>query len=283
MMFTFKVENDRGELLNLSTSPDYTVYRIDGLTPPRATISTSANATMDGSSINNARVEKRNVVIYATINGNVESKRINLYKYFPVKRMVKLYFTNGTRETVIEGIVELIECNPFSKKQVVQISIICPQPYFKNVDNFVTNFSDVNNLFEFPFSIPAESIEFSAITTNIRKSIINNGDVPTGASIELFATGTVVNPVLYNVLKRTHLSLNFTMLPSDKIVINTNVGEKSVTLIRSGVSTNILGYMVHDSDWFTLESGDNVFTYDAESGNNNLRITFTTALLYSGV
>lgn len=282
-MFSLKVENDRGEVLNLTSNPDYTVYKINGLTPPVANISTSANATMDGSSVNNVRVEKRNIVIYTTINGAVEPKRINLYKYFPVKRNVKLYFSNGTRDTVIEGVVELIECNLFSNRQVAQISIICPKPYFKSVEQLVTNFSDINKLFAFPFSIPESGIEFSAITSNIRKSIINVGDVPTGVIIELTANGTVVNPIIYNVLKRTHMAINFTMLPSDKIIINTNIGEKSITLVRNGVSTNILGIMVHDSEWFTLESGDNVFTYDTESGSNNLQITFTTSLLYSGV
>ena len=282
-MFTLKVENDRGEVLNLTSNPDYTVYNIDGLTPPRATVSTSVNATMDGSSVNNTRVEKRNIVIYTTINGAVEAKRISLYKYFPVKRDVKLYFSNGTRDTVIEGVVELIECNLFSNRQVAQISIICPKPYFKSVEQLVTHFSDISKLFAFPFSIPESGIEFSAMTSNIRKSIINVGDVPTGVIMELVANGTVVNPVIYDVLKRTHMALNFTLQPSDKIIINTNVGEKSINLVRNGVATNILGNMVHDSDWFILESGDNVFTFDAESGNNNLQITFTTSLLYSGV
>ena len=282
-MFTLKVENDRGEILNLTASPDYTIYKIDGLTPPQATISTSANATMDGSSVSNVRVERRNIVIYTTIEGDVEVKRINLYKYFPVKRSVKLYFSNGTRDTVIEGIVELLECNLFTNKQTAQISIICPRPYFKAIEHLSISFSDINKLFEFPFSISKSGMEFSAITSNIRKSIINVGDVATGVIIELSANGTVVNPILYDVFKRTHMALNFTMRPSDKIVINTNVGEKSITLMRDGLSTNIMGCMLHDSSWFTLEAGDNVFTYDTESGNNNLQIMFTTTLLYSGV
>jgi hypothetical protein len=73
------------------------------------------------------------------------------------------------------------------------------------------------------------------------------------------------------------------MIPSDTIVINTNVGEKSIELIRDGVSYNALGYMAQDSTWFVVEAGDNVFTYDADSGNSNLQLTFTTSILYSGV
>ena len=282
-MYSLKVENDRGNTLELTGNPNYNVYKISGLNPPHATINSSVNTTTDGSSINSVRLENRNIVIYTTIEGDLKANRINLYKYFPVKKEVKLYFNNGERDIYICGTVELIECDLFSRKQVAQISIICPRPYFKDVDDLVTIFSDVSAMFQFPFNIDKLGVELSAIGTNQRRSIINTGDVETGVIIKLFATGTVVNPVVYDVLKRTQLKLNFTMLPSDTIVINTNVGEKSIELIRDGVTYNAMGYMAQDSKWFVLEAGDNVFTYDADSGNSNLQLTFTTAILYSGV
>ena len=282
-MYSLKVENDRGNTLELTGNPNYNVFKIEGLNPPKATINSSVNTTTDGSSINSVRMENRNIVIYATIEGNVEANRINLYKYFPVKKTVKLYFSNKSREVYICGTVELIECDLFSNKQVAQISIICPRPYFKNVDDLVTMFSDVSKMFSFPFAIAKTGVEFSSISTNQRRSIINTGDTETGVVIKLFATGSVVNPVVYDVLKRTQLRLNFTMIPSDTVVINTNIGEKSIELIRDGVSYNALGYMAQDSTWFMLEAGDNVFTYDADSGNSNLQLTFTTSVLYSGV
>lgn len=282
-MYSLKVENDRGNTLKLTNNPNYTVYKIEGLNPPQATINSSVNTTTDGSSINSVRLENRNIVIYMTIEGDVEANRINLYKYFPVKKSVKLYFKNDTRDIYIEGNVELIECDLFTNKQIAQISIICPKPYFKDVQNLITTFGDVSSMFEFPFSISKTGIEISGITTNQRRSIINTGDIETGVIIKLFSTGTVVNPVIYDVLKRTQLKLNFTMLASDTIVINTNVGEKSIELIRDGVTYNAMGYMAQDSTWFILEAGDNVFTYDADSGNSYLQLTFTTAILYSGV
>lgn len=282
-MYSLNVTNNRGEALSLTTNDNYTVYRIEGLTPPQATINSSVNATTDGSNVNSVRVNNRNLVLYMTINGDVEANRINLYKYFPIKKTVKLYFKNGSREVYIEGVVELIECDIFSQRQMAQVSIICPKPYFKGVENFVSYFSDISNLFEFPFAIAESGVEISAITNNIRKSIINSGDIETGAVIELFALGTVVNPIIYDVLKQTHFKLNMTLQASDTVVINTNVGEKSVTLIRNGISTNAMGYMAQDNDWFVLESGDNIFTYDCDSGNTNLQITFTTSILYGGV
>lgn len=282
-MFTLKVENGRGEVLNLSSSKKYKVYRIEGLNPPVATINSAVNVTTDGSTVNSTKVENRNIVIYMTIEPDIELNRINLYKYFPVKQKIKLHYTNGTRKVYIEGYVELIECDLFAQRQVAQISIICPQPYFSGAEYLVTTFSDVSSFLHFPFAISESGIEFSAITTNVRKSIINYGDADSGIVIELYARGTVVNPVIYDVESKTFFKLNFTMQSSDTIVINTNVGEKSVTLIRNGVSTNAMGYMTPDSSWFRLEAGDNIFTYDCDSGNSSLQITFKTKVLYSGV
>ena len=282
-MFELSVENNRGEVLNLSTAPYYTVYKITGLNPPKATVNRSVNATTDGSNINNVRIENRNIVIYIALTGDVEANRINLYKYFPIKKSVKLYFKNDTRDVYIEGTVEVIECDLFSNKQIAQISLICPKPYFKDVNYLINHFGDVTALFEFPFSISSEGTEISALTANQRKSIINAGDVSTGVIISLYAMGSVVNPILYDVLKGEQMALNFSMQAQDEIVINTNIGEKSITLIRAGVSTNALGYMTPDSDWFTLEAGDNIFTYEATSGTSNLQITFTNSVLYGGV
>ena len=283
MSYTLKVKNDRGEELNLSQSKNYTVFNITGLNPPQATISSSANITTDGSNITAVRLENRNIVIYIAIEGSIETNRINLYKYFPIKKKVTLYFKNDTRDVYIEGYVEIIECDLFSNRQVAQVSLICPSPYFKDIEYLVTYFGDVTALFTFPFSIAQAGIPISDLTYNQRKSVINAGDVATGAVIELFAMGEVVNPIIYNVNTSKYMALNMTLQTSDTVVINTNVGEKSITLIRNGVSSNALGYMTPDSDWFVLEAGDNVFTYECESGESDLQIKFTSAILYGGV
>lgn len=283
-MYKLSVENEKGEALNLSSNENYIVYKVDGLAPPQITINSSVNFSQDGSVINSTKMENRNLVIYMTIQGDIESNRINLYKYFPPKKTVKIYFSNGSRNVFIEGTVELIECNLFAKKQIAQISIICPKPYFKDVDVLTTAFSDVSSLFSFPFAISKDGVEISAITTNVRKLIVNTGDVPTGIIIELFAAaGQVVNPVIYDVMKRTKIKMNMTLLQSDMIRINTNVGEKSIELVRSGITSNAMGYMSPDSTWLQMGTGDNVFTYGCDSGGSNLQITFKTNYLYSGV
>lgn len=283
MSYELKVKNDKGEVLNLSTSPNYTVYKITGLQPPAAIINSSSNATTDGSTVNSVRTGTRNIVVYTTLEGDLEASRAELYKYFPLKKRITLYYKNGSRDVYIEGYVEVIECDLFTQKQIAQASILCPQPYFKAVEDLISYFSDINALFQFPFSMAAEGAEISNITRNVRKSIINTGDTECGIIIDLYAVGEVVNPVIYDVFHRTHIKLNFKMLAGDRIIINTNVGSKSITLIRGGVSSNILGYMFPDSTWLMLGAGDNVFTYECESGSDNLQLTFTASILYGGV
>lgn len=282
-MFELKIKNSDGDIYELTNNPKYTIYKIEGLDPVKATINKTSNTTTTGDTINSVKAESRNIVIYLTINGDIEGNRINLYKYCPVEENVTLYFKNGARDVYIEGVVEDTPVDPFSAKETVQISIVCPKTYFRGIDYVVNSFSDISSLFRFPFAIAKEGIPFSEITTNLRKSIINTGDVITGVKIKLFATGSVVNPVIYNVMTGEKLAFNFTMQASDTLEIDTNVGSKSIQLVRNGVTSNAMGYRTPDSKWFTLKSGDNVFTYDAVSGNSNLQITFTNETLYKGV
>ena len=282
-MYSLTVKNNRGDELNLTRSPDYTVYRVEGLAPPPATINSSANTTIDGSKINSVKLESRNIVIYAKLEGDIEASRIALYKYFPLKQNVTVYFKNGRRNVHITGAVESLECDLFENPQTAQISILCPYPYFKDVNDLAVTFSDVTPAFTFPFSVSSTGKAFSTYIMNNRKLFVNTSDIETGLIIKLYATGTVVKPTIYEIITGRKIRLNMTMQAGDTLIIDTTVYNKSITLIRNGVSTNALGYMIPDSDWLIVSAGDNVFTYECESGASSLQITLTAPVLYSGV
>lgn len=282
-MYHLKTKNHRGDMLDFDRCTDYTVYKIDGLTPPKVNINKAENTIMDGSFINSARVGSRNIVIYMMLEGVIENSRIALYRYFPLKKTVTVYVRNGMRDVHTEGVVESIECDLFAEKQAAQISIVCPDSYFKGKENVVSGFSETSDGFEFPFAIPKEGIEFSTLNSSERKVIVNTGDADTGLVIRLYAHGgSVENPVVYNVLEKNFIKLNMTMQQSDLVTINSNTGKKSVMLTRSGVTVNAMGYLSPDSTWPVLAAGDNVFAYDAQ-GKEYLQLTFENEVLYSGV
>lgn len=282
-MFTAKIRNQYGEVLELTHNPNYTVTSITGLGPVSASVNTSALASADGSRLNSSRKTERNIVITVVINGNIEKNRLALYQYAPTKYPIRLYFKNESRDAYIDGIVESHEIDHFENRQAAQISIICPDPAFKSTKETFIDLSYIEPMFEFWFSIEDEGIEFSTVNEESQKSIISKGEMETGVFIEMRATGVVENPVIFNRITREKFALNFTMQDADVIRINTNRGEKSVTLIRDGIETNILNYADAGNSWFVIRHGDNVFTYNAAVGYEFLQVRFSITDQYEGV
>ena len=94
MFFTLILENQAGDQINMTaTANQYMTSKIEGLSPPAGTISTSGYAGMDGSYLNNAFIEKRNVVISFEVRGmGVEARRHQLYKVVKPSRYIKIYY-----------------------------------------------------------------------------------------------------------------------------------------------------------------------------------------------
>lgn len=92
MFFTLILENLNGDQINMTaTANQYMTSKIEGLSPPAGTISTSGYAGMDGSYLNNAFIENRNVVISFEMRGiNIEARRHQLYKVVKPSRYIKM-------------------------------------------------------------------------------------------------------------------------------------------------------------------------------------------------
>ena len=153
-MFSLKVENAKGAILELTNDEtNFQVTNVEGLTPPNATINTSDFANGDGSSFNSSKIPNREIVITVYINGDVQTNRLTLYQYFRNKNWCKIYYTDDQRDVYIEGYVQAFEAPIFTQKQVAQISILCPDPYFKDIETIIQSISKALKKFTFPFSI----------------------------------------------------------------------------------------------------------------------------------
>lgn len=283
-MLTLIIENKNKEQLNLSNNPDYKLLQVTGLTPPNATINTSVIATKDGSVYNSSRLENRNITILIAPRRNIEKTRINIYKYIKSKQYIKLYIKNGLRDVWIEGYVENLDGDLYENPQKLQVSIICPDPYFKSFDILTSQFSNIESLFEFPFAIDAIGVPISELSLYSEKNIYNPSDNECGAIIELYArAGTVLEPTLYNLTTGQSFTIQYEMIEGDKIILNTRTGEKSLTLVRDGVESNIINHMLRGSNWIKLQDGDNLFSYTCVQGADNLQVTITLQPIYEGV
>lgn len=277
-----KVKNHLGQVLVLDHK-NYPVIDVSGLTPASATINTSTIASVDGSFFNSSSTGQRNIVLTITPNGNAEKARLELYQYFKPKYPLTLYFKTAYREVYIDGYVETFEGSPYSQKQSFQISVICPQPFFTDVNMTVTEQSKVVDGFTFPASIPEGGVVLSSIINIEGGVVMNMGEESTGAIIELLAAGAVVEPTIYNRTTGEKFTVQVEMAAGDLIRIDTNRGEKSVVMLTHGETVNILNRITQDSSWFTLPAGENIFTYACAYGDTNLSVTYYVNTLYEGV
>ena len=184
-MYTAMIENRNGEVLILTgKEPVYQVTKILGLDPPQAQINLTSIVGMDGARYNSAKLETRNIVLTVKINGDAEKNRLDMYRYFRTKEWCRFRYKTETRDVFIDGYVENVECDLYSNAETAQISIICPDPFFKSAEEYEANLSAVMGLFTFPFSInEGEPVPFSEIDESRTTTIVNESESETGLTI----------------------------------------------------------------------------------------------------
>lgn len=286
-MFTLKIENSKGAVLELTNDEEnFQVTDISGLNPPNANINTSSYANSDGSSFNSSKIPNREIVITVYINGDVQKNRLKLYKYFRNKEWCKIYYTDDSRDVFIEGYVQTLEVTPFTQKQVAQISILCPNPYFKDIETIIQSISKVIKKFTFPFSINIDNpISFSTLELEKVTNVINDSESETGLIIDVTFLGTVNKLEIRNVDTGENFIIDYEFIKGDKLVINCNRGSKSVILTREAVEYNLIPYVQNGSTFFQLEIGDNNFSFLADEGEDDIvvDIHFNYYKVYLGV
>lgn len=169
-----KIENDQGEVLNLSTDARY-VPILTGTGPPAATINRAKVAVADGTRYNSATVDERNLLLTVYIVQDVARGRRNLYRWLSSKKYIKVYYQEDDLNVYVEGYVETAEVNPWEQDQNLHASIVCPWPHWRDVVETFTDASVVSALFEFPFSIEEEGVELSIEDKAMSTTIQNNG------------------------------------------------------------------------------------------------------------
>lgn len=282
-MFRVWVENRYGDNLELSNNDCYSISSISGLDPPDGVINLSRYAGEDGSEYNSAYTSERQITVTLAINSPAEANRIRLYTYLKTKYFVRFFFQNESRDVYIDGYVQSMQIGFFDKKQICQIQIICPKPYFNDVEELNRDFSSIESMFEFPMDIASEGEPMSEIGTIVEQVLTNPGDVETGMIIDIHATGTVVNPKLYNAETNEHFYMNITMQSGDTISINTVKGSKSIVLVRNGTETNILYVVDPGFTWMMLKPGESIIGITADSGSEYMTTLVHIDSLYQGV
>lgn len=276
------------------------ITSISGLGPVKANVNLTELSTADGGIYNSARLSTRNIVIEArfTHAKSIEEARLLSYKYFPIKKPLTFRIETDKRIAETVGYVESNEPEIFAEYTTCQISILCESPFFTDVlhGNRKTHFGTIQGAFEFIYSNEGhEAVTEMGTIVSGRESYIDNfGDSETGCEIRMDFYGSCGSITIYNVdtgeymlidsMKLTYIIENQTSFESgDTLIITTYPGKKSVQFIRAGVVYNGLNLIGKNSSWLEIPRGSNPFTYMATYGDENVKFTISTPILYEGV
>lgn len=302
MIKSIKVTNPKGESLVLDLfHPEKSgliVRSISGLGPPKANINSTDLATADGALYSSARASTRNIVfnLQFMFAPTIEDSRQLTYKYFPLKKLVKIEVETDNRSLETSGYVESNQPDIFSKEETTQISILCLNPFFYDPDLSTTQFATVTPTFEFPFSNESTTenlIEFGTINLDTRSTIDYVGDVDTGVLITIHALGSVSGYLtIYNVETQEKMVVDLAKIKTligkdygsgDDIIISTVSGDKYVQVLHDGKYTNAIAAIEKLADWFQVSVGRNIFNFTVTKGIENLVMSFSYRNAYGGI
>lgn len=241
---------------------------IDGLDPVKAAVNTSPLGSVDGDAYTGGNVASRNIVLTLRPNPDwdnytYEVLRRLIYSYFMPKRPTRLVFHSDDLVPVeITGIVESVEVNMFSKDPDIQVSIICPDPYFIALEGEV---------------ISGQSIRAGGTV----HTIDYNGSIEVGIYVRVqYASGpnpTIIgiqvgDPAIsyFDVVASVSPSLYFEMssVPMQKYAQNVNLDTAVITNLLA--KTNIR----EGSGWPTLQPGETEFAVITDAGVQDWELTY---------
>lgn len=304
-MFSLRLENESGNVVDLNDGERYLVLSVSGLTPPSASIFTSKSPNRKGAKYNGSTLNERNIVVTVKILGDVEENRNALYSWVDTEQYAKVYYENGAKNVFCEGYVQDCEVELFTDNEVASIAILCPDPYWSDIQTIVADLSTLLKQFTFPFAIAHDrTVEYSSpnpdgtaaeatMNEGIPLSTIRddnttnvfNGGAETGVVITINCKEDLKNLLFFDANDTARrIKINYTVPAGGIITIDTNGSPKTCkATMTDGSVVNLMKYIAANPTWFILKKGHNAFGFTADSGVAEAEVSLGFTNKYLGV
>lgn len=254
----------------------------DGFAAAKYTVNTAQSTGQDGETYLSSTADKRNPVITLDILADYWNQRDLLYSFFqPRSEGTVFYFEDDSPGRRAGYYVESVDAEESGKTRQATISLICPDPVWKALEDEVVSMAQVVGDIEFPTELATE-FTVSHRNESVMATIDNDSNAARGLTITFEASGAVTNPALIEATRQERLQVNVTMHSGDILTITTGTGNKRAQLTSDGVTTNVNNLWVYGSTWLQAEPGRNIYRYTADSGEDSLSATIRSTPAYWG-
>ena len=280
------------EVLFDSTFNPFLLEDCDGIYSVKNTVSVFDNTMTDGGTYQGSVTQMRNIVLTLrdNVNSDHEANRTLLYRLFkPKTKGTFIYHEDKKAESrSIDYYVENIESDGVSRARRYTVSLVCPDPFFVAPRDLVVTLSGWNPLFEFPFEISSDGIEFGTRSEEKLKNIENlSASDNIGLTITVKANGKIKNPTIYHVENGEKIEVGteanpLSLVSGDEVIITTGTNDKHVYVVHEGKKTEINNYLSEESEFIQLQHGSNTIGYSATVGEEYMAVEIAYRYRYLG-
>lgn len=279
-MDQLSLPEDGQDFIDIATGPHaertgFDLLDLEGVGPVPATVSYSEHAMIPGGRFQSANTQVRNIVLRVGISPDYaagktgQELRRELYKVAIPGTNVRVRLYNDERyEMRTDGVIETAEPVIFSKDPEVQISIICPSPFFRAPGDTVIE------------DLPPSTHRFNY-----------DGEVPRGLQIDVKVLTTIywinvqdTRLPLADDRPRPNIRISARFDPGDNVRIRTGQGSKEVSQRDSNMvfKNRLIGRVSPgEGGWPILNPGENRIRVEG-SQSDSLRWDLTLIRSYGG-
>lgn len=277
--------NDAQKRVILTAEEPFILSTVKGLGGVEANLLTVNVVGMNGCYYQGSRTAPRQIPCTVYIRGK---NREDMYRQrckligllTPTSELGTLYYTNDYISVKISAIPSLPPdfTERIKNYNKADITFFCPFPYWTSLQTFHKSIGYVEGVgFTLPFQFP---ISFGMLKNEI--SIDYRGTSP--APVKITIVGPAISPTLTNTKTGKTIGLtNKAIENGEKLVINTERGNKSVKLISNNVITDAFQYIDPKSVFWELEPGINRFVYSSADNEELTYMNISYSERYSGV
>ena len=277
-----RVDSNEELALSMTDTPFYILNNVDwGVV--QGTHHSYKYVNQIGVSITSTSLKERSITVTGWIIADTEEemdeRKQFLNRYFDPRYEIDVMYKGYFLRFVPDNTVKYGTSEQENNDTIVQFQIkgTCADPLFSEINGSKKTIAATIATFHFPLIMSTNLYErglvFGYRQPSLTAKVTNKGAVEVGMKIVFKAIGELTNPRLIDVDTREFVAIEKSMVAGEEIVINTNVGEKSIQgKIGNEDYSNYFMYKDLDSTWLQLRLGDNLFRYDADSGLDNLEV-----------